>query len=110
MSKESEKLYNGAFLIGFLFTAVLFEIANFVAYYIALNKYNKYLQNLSQMASSYSLPHFPDWGFPFYWDKDYLAAPIVGSGGIFNLIFLAVCGYIVGLLFRFLWSKPTSQN
>lgn len=111
MKDESEKLYNTPFIIGALFTVILFEICNFISYFVALNEYNERLEHWNQEGITGSfLVYMGNWGFPFYWTKEYLPEPMVGSGVIFNLIFLAVCGYIVGLLFRFEWAKNKSQK
>ena len=89
------KLYDTAFKIGFCANALIFVILNAVSYWVGRLKYKN------------SPIHFtPDlgfgWGFPFEMTR-YETFSL-------NILIIAVCGFIVGLFFRFVWSKFRKSN
>ena len=84
------KLYNTTFKVGFCVNILVFLILNSVSYWIERLKYEN------------SLIHFtPDWGFNWGFPFDMTRYETFSL----NILIITVCGFIVGLIFRFIWSK-----
>ena len=87
------KLYDTAFKIGFIFNILIFLILNIVSFNIELAKDKQ----LKADGISFSPPTQFSWGFPF--DMTHYEFFSL------NLLIISSCGFLVGLIFRFGWSK-----
>ena len=101
------KLYNKAFKVGFGVNILIFVILNIISFIVS---YNKYMDRETKFAhDGYS------WGFPFVMYEDFTGYPTsnIGfslEGTVLNTFIIAGCGFVLGLLFRFTWSKLVVQG
>ncbi len=99
LSSETEegRLYNRAFKTGFCVSVLVFALLNVIAYLVALRKYQAYVE--PEILFAPAGRRFPRWGFPFVWDGDNFG--FIEDGLVLNFICLVVCGFVIGILFRF---------
>lgn len=86
------KLYDTAFKIGFGLTVLVFVILNIISY---LKVVGWTLDN--KFSGDVTLHGSPLWGFPIEMN--------VLLGLVINFLIIAFCSFLVGLIFRFIWSK-----
>jgi hypothetical protein len=99
MRDEKFKLYDTAFKIGFVFNILIFVGLNFISYKRAI------IEEKQLLASGIDLSPCcigPSWGFPFDMTRFETFS--------LNFVIIAFCGFIVGLIFKFVWSKFTSKQ
>lgn len=92
MRDEKFKLYDMAFFVGLLSTVAVFATLNVISYRNAvawINEYNSRGANFGEMQ--------PIWGFPYN-----MTNPLTFA---INILIIAFCGLVMGLIFRFIWSK-----
>lgn len=89
------KLYDKAFKVGFCFNILIFVILNIIS---CANAYYKDAQSGIHFSNYFG----PSWGFPFEM-TDYVFFSV-------NIFIIAGCGFVVGLLFRYIWSKMGKQG
>jgi hypothetical protein len=103
------KVYDRAFKVGFGVNILIFIILNYNNYIFAYYKdqfYKTTKLNLSGGCDGL------DWGIPFkmmtcYWAWYGDLNPALVS---INIFFSIVCGIVLGLIFRFIWSKVKARN
>ena len=93
------KIYDIAFRMGVLFNVLLWTLLNLANYIVARNEINR--AGLTFADSTHS------WGVPFamfrgrmLWDEYAMAA---------NAVIYVFCGFFFGFLFKFVWSKISSN-
>ncbi len=103
---KMSKIYNNAFKVGFLCNILLFVVLNTVSRNVS---YNEYINSGTYQS------HFGEysWGFPFEMYRYYPGYFVDGftpKGVILNTFVIGFCGFVVGLLFKFIWSKLSSRH
>ena len=105
------RLYSKTFKIGFLATIAVFIVLNVVAYLSALRQYDAIMREPIQFGPA---PRFPAWGVPFKWDGYNLpygpGGPTldlfgVADGLVLNFLVIAFCGFLFGIVLRWLAGK-----
>ncbi len=96
------KIYNTAFEFGAVFNILLFTILNITSYKIAENEYLK--SGLVNFAPNNGFR----WGFPFNWGENY--SVFIEGSSILNIIVAAFGCLVFGFLFKFVWSKISSNR
>ena len=97
MRDEKFKLYDTAFKMGFGLTVLVFVILNILSYSNAVAEIKDW------KASGIDFGEMsPIWGFPYDMTNPYLFAV--------NALIIVVCGFIAGLIFKFMWSKFSSKK
>lgn len=86
------KLYDTAFKIGFSLTVLVFVILNTLSYLSEIAQIKLWKSGGIDFGEGQ-----PIWGFPYDMTNPYLFAV--------NIFIIVVCGFIEGLIFRFVWSK-----
>jgi hypothetical protein len=90
------KLYDTAFKVGFCVNILIFTVLNINDYFEALAEDKR----LKSIGISFSGSSGIAWGFPYDW---------IGFGlfgfSVLNIVIIAFCGFILGLIFKFVWSK-----
>jgi hypothetical protein len=97
---------DNTFNIGFWCGLIIFAASNFLSFVSAVHRYDTRLIKLS--TGGY------EWGFPFTMFKIFIGYP----GGeefywlsvIANISTALVCSFLIGLAFRFVWSKPGNSR
>ena len=104
---EMDKLYDKAFKVGFWCNALLFIVVNIISCVATVSEY----ESKSQLADAggYSF------GFPFEIYRNYIGYPyseigFTPFGVIKNTFFIAGCGFVIGLLSKFIWAKISSRR
>lgn len=101
------KIYDSAFKIGVIFSILVFLILNFISFVISQRDY--YASGISGFAhSGYS------WGFPFELYRNYFGYPhneigFTGQGVVLNAFVLVFFSFVIGFLFRFVWSNASAR-
>lgn len=102
MRDEKFELYDIAFKIGFIFTVLVFAVLNLINYFNSVAKEKHSIQFSNYLG--------PQWGFPF---------PMVNHSGYsgiepfsfaLNIAICLICGYVFGLILRFVWKKLRKTN
>lgn len=89
------KLYDTAFKVGFGLTVLVFVILNLISYFTTEDEFVK---------RGFNPPIGAKWGFPLAvanhsgWEIEPLSFSI-------NVFIIVGCGFIIGLIFKFVWSK-----
>lgn len=91
------KLYDTAFKIGFGITVLVFVILNILNYLSEIAQIKLWKSSGIDFGEGK-----PIWGFPFDMTNPYTFAV--------NILIIVVCGFIAGLIFKFVWSKFTSKQ
>lgn len=111
ISKETKQFpqntfYNKAFKIGFWTNILLFGVLNYLNYLMAFNEYLN--RKIRFSVDGYVC------GFPFRIYEHIIAYPnrigFVFEGIVLNIFIAVVCGFIMGSIFKFIWSKFTSKK
>lgn len=99
--------YNKAFKLGFWINVLIFLILNYFSYLTAYSDYHK-VSNIQFSIQGYVC------GFPFRIYEYIIANPsrvgFVFEGIVINTFITVVCGFIMGSIFRFDWSKFTKDK
>lgn len=94
------KIYDIAFRMGVLFNILLFTMLNVISFTVNQSEYEK--SEIKFAPAGFS------WGFPFNWGKNY--SVFIEGSSILNII-AAVFGCLMfGFLFKFIWSKISSNR
>ena len=99
------KLYDNSFKIGVAFNILLFTVFNIYSYWANYLDHQEYLTRSIGMSGRFG---FINWGFPFKWNETYFR--YTGEGVVFNGLVIAFCGFLLGFMFKFIWSKIASQK
>ena len=92
MKDEKFKLYDTTFKIGFGLTVLAFVILNILSYQNAVAEIKDWKSSGIDFGEMQ-----PIWGFPFDMTNPFIFAV--------NTLIIVVCGFIVGLIFKLVWSK-----
>jgi hypothetical protein len=90
------KLYDTAFKIGFAFNILIFVVLNSVSFITANYEYANRKIDFSPCCIG------PIWGFPFDMTR-YETFSL-------NVLIIAACGFVSGVVFKALWLKIRSQK
>jgi hypothetical protein len=97
------RLYDEVFKTGFVVNLSIFALANIVDYLEAQNQYDLRIREPNAFSPA---PGFPAWGVPFSWSGYNFG--FVADGLVLNFIAIAACGFLIGLIFRYV--KMTSSS
>lgn len=97
-----ELIKNKAFAVGFCVNIFIFVILNYLSFAMARYEYTN--REIKLDHDGYS------WGFPFELYRNYVSdirdnTGFTMKGIILDSVLILICGFILGLVFRFAWSK-----
>ncbi len=93
------KVYDTAFKFGVGVTILIFSTLNLISYSLAIR------EDTNRKANGIEFSNCcfgPSWGFPFDM-TDFTPFS-------FNIFTIAGCGFILGFVFKFVWSKISSSS
>jgi hypothetical protein len=97
-----DKVYNKAFKVGFCFNILIFLILNIISFVVSRNEHIRIWNKGIRFSGSNSDGPFL-WGFPF---KMFLGSELFRAEDlVINTFIIVGFGFILGFLFRFVWSK-----
>jgi len=102
------KIYDIAFRMGVLFNILLWTILNIIGLVIAQNDFLQRELEWENSEVKFCCVSRGSWGIPFDWEAKYFV--IEGAGAILNIVIMSVCGFGFGFLFKFIWSKISSNR
>ena len=98
------KVYDRAFKVGFCANILIFVILNIISLIVAIYESQKTLRLELYVVDSCL---YQDWGFPLEMSNCFGLNPY---SIIINIFFIVICGLILGLIFRFVWSKIKARS
>jgi hypothetical protein len=102
---------NKAFRIGFAITTCLHVGLNICIYLFLLHKF--YHQEDERFTTTMTIHLIYNVGFPFpmyFWTDYSHDGHIIWEGIILNILSLIIFSFIIGLIFKFVWSEFTSKQ
>lgn len=99
-----------AFRFGFAITTCLFIGLNIFIYLYLLNKYNTHINESATSTMTFSMMYYVGLPFPNFIWTNYSNNYIIWQGIVGNIISMIIFSFLIGLIFKFVWSKFTSKQ
>ena len=98
------KIYNKAFKIGICFNVLVFTILNIISFVVSRN------EHITAWNSGLRIGIYGDysWGFPFEMFSGVELFRV--ENVVINTFIISGCGFVLGFLFKFAWSKFASHK